>query len=185
MFQWLFGERRKERQAIVDTLYERIVASARQPHFYEEWLVPDTPLGRFEMLSVHFFLLLHRLREKEGALRDIAQELTDHFFLDLDHSLREFGIGDMGVPKRMKKFAKMFYGRLASYTEAVDAADAPALAEALRRNIRADAEAWAEAEPLARYVIAASVALDDIPDEELLAGKLRFISLEQEKTHDQ
>lgn len=184
MFQWLFGEGRKERQKIVDILYERIVASARQERFYEEWLVPDTPLGRFEMLSVHFFLLLRRVREKDGALRDIAQELTDHFFLDLDHSLREFGIGDMGVPKRMKKFAKMFYGRLASYTEAVDAADTHALAEALRRNIRPDTENWVEAEPLARYVIAASVALNDIPDEDLLAGKLHFISLEQENVND-
>src|SRR5690606_12857055 len=106
MFQWLFGARRKERQAIVDTLYERIVASARRLQFFEEWLVPDTPLGRFEILTVHFFLVLRRLRGKEGALGDISQELTDQFFLDLDHSMREFGIGDTSIPKRMKKFAK-------------------------------------------------------------------------------
>jgi len=180
MFQWLFGERRKQRQAVVDALYESIVTSARRPKFYEDWSVPDTPLGRYEMLSVHFFLLLHRLQGKDGALREIAQELTDHFFLDLDHSLREFGIGDMGLPKRMKKFAKMFYGRLAAYTEAVDAGDVGALAGALRRNVRPDDEAWDGAEPIADYVIRANSGLNDITDEELLAGKLRFLPLEQE-----
>jgi cytochrome b pre-mRNA-processing protein 3 len=180
MFQWLFGERRKERQAIVDALYESIVANARRPRFYEDWDVPDTPLGRFEMLSVHFFLLLHRVRDKDGGLREIAQELTDHFFLDLDHSLREFGIGDMGVPKRMKKFAKMFYGRLASYTEAVDSGDVVALTGALRRNVRPDDGTWNGAEPIAEYIIRANIGLNDITDEELLAGKLRFVPLEQE-----
>jgi len=181
MFRWLFGDGRKERQAIVDTLYECIVASARQPQFYEHLEVPDTPLGRFEMLSVHFFLVLHRVRDKEGALKDIAQELTDHFFLDLDHSLREFGIGDMGVPKRMKKFAKMFYGRLASYTEALDANDRDALANAFKRNILPDQVNWDGAGPLADYVFRANGALNDITDQELAAGKLRFVSFEQEK----
>ena len=184
MFRWLFGEGRKERQAIVDALYERIVASARQPQFYEELLVPDTPLGRFEMLSVHFFLVLHRVREKDGALKEIAQELTDHFFLDLDHSLREFGIGDMGVPKRMKKFAKMFYGRLASYTEALDANDRDALAKALTRNIMPDQESWEGAAQLAAYVFRANAALHDISDQELAAGNLHFTSFEQETTND-
>lgn len=184
MFRWLFGAGRKERQAIVDALYERIVASARQPGFYEELQVPDTPLGRFEMLSVHFFLVLHRLKDKDGALKEIAQELTDHFFLDLDHSLREFGIGDMGVPKRMKKFAKMFYGRLASYTEALEANDRDRLARALMRNILPDQESWAGALPLADYVFRANAALHDIADQELASGELRFISFEQEKSND-
>ena len=185
MFQWLFGERRKERQKIVDALYESIVANARRSKFFEEWQVPDTPLGRFEMLSTHFFLFLHRVRNKGGALQDIAQELTDHFFLDLDHSLREFGIGDMGVPKRMKKFAKMFYGRLAFYTEALDAADETALAAALQRNIYPDSENWEGAQPLASYLIAASTALLDVSDEDLLAGRLQFLSLSAGETNDQ
>lgn len=180
MFRWLFGQGRKKRQAIVDALYERIVAGARQPAFYAQLGVPDTPLGRFEMLSVHFFLFLHRVRDRQGALQDIAQELTDQFFQDLDHSLREIGIGDMGVPRRMKKFARMFYGRLASYTEAVDAGDEAALAEALKRNIHPDQEKWEGAAPLAAYVIRTAAALQSVSDEELAAGTLRLISFEQE-----
>ncbi len=110
MFQRLFGQRHANR-TITDALYRQIVAAARQPLFYSAWNVPDTPLGRFEMLSVHMFLFLHRMRREEGASREIAQVLTDEFFRDVEHSLRELGIGDLGVPKRMKKLARMFYGR--------------------------------------------------------------------------
>lgn len=184
MFRWLFGAGRKERQAIVDALYDRVVAGARQPQFFETLKVPDTPLGRFEMLSVHFFLVLHRMKDKDGALKDIAQDLTDHFFTDLDHSLREFGYSDVGVPKRMKKLAKMFYGRLASYTEALEANDRDAMAKALTRNIMPDQETWAGALPLADYVFRANVALQDITDQELASGVLRFVPFEPEKTND-
>ena len=91
--------------------------------FYSHWNVPDTPLGRFEMLSLHMFLFQHRLRGEDGAAREIAQVLIDEFFLDVDHSLRELGIGDVGVPKRMKKLAKMFYGRTAAYDDALERND--------------------------------------------------------------
>lgn len=181
MFQWLSGARRRSRRLVLDTLYGEIVAAARRPPLYSGWQVPDTPLGRFEMMSLHLFLLLHRLRGREGALRDIAQELTDHFFLEVDHSLRELGVGDLGVPKRMKKLARMFYGRLAAYGAAVDAADAAALAEALRRNVAPQRERWEEARALAAYTLAAHAALADLADEDLLAGRLRFAPLPQEE----
>lgn len=83
--------------------------------FYAQFQVPDTPLGRYEMLSLHIFLALHRMRGENRALADLAQEIADEFFKDVDHSLRELGIGDQGVPKRMKKLARMFYGRVAAY----------------------------------------------------------------------
>ncbi len=84
-------------------------------------------------------------------MRDIAQDVTDTFFLDLDHSLRELGIGDLGVPKRMKKLARMFYGRTASYADALEKQDRVAMAEALRRNMRPESETWPEAGALADY----------------------------------
>ena len=85
--------------------------------------MPDTPLGRYEMLALHMFLFLHRMRGEVGTAAAVAQEVTDTFFLDVDHSLRELGIGDVGVPKRVKKLARMFYGRAAAYGEALDAGD--------------------------------------------------------------
>ena len=77
MFKRLFGGDRNANRAITDALYGQIVAAARQPVFYSDWNVPDTPLGRFEMLSLHMFLFQHRLRGEAGVSRDIAQVLTD------------------------------------------------------------------------------------------------------------
>lgn len=173
MLKQFLGIGRKSARHTADRLYEQIVAAARQPVPYSEWNIPDTALGRYEMLALHVFLALHRLRA-EPAAEDVAQELTDAFFLDVDHSLRELGIGDMGIPKRMKKLARMFYGRAASYGEAIDRADPVALAAALRRNVMPDAEAWDGAAPLGGYVMEAWSALAAQPLDGLLAGEIRF-----------
>jgi len=174
MFQRLLGRERRANQAIVEALYAIIVASARQPKFYSDWNVPDTPLGRFEMMSLHVFLFLRRTRGETGATAAIAQEITDTFFLEVDHSLRELGIGDVGVPKRMKKLARMFYGRAEAYGGALDAEDDGALAEALRRNIRPESAVWPEAPRLAAYVQAAATDLAGQPSVEIEAGRLRY-----------
>lgn len=174
MLSRLFGRWRTSNRDVVDSLYERIVAAARQPAFYSRWNVPDSPLGRFEMLSLHMFLFLHRCRRDEPALREIAQQLTDEFFTDVDHSLRELGIGDLGVPKRMKKLAKMFYGRAQAYGEALDAGDEAALARALARNVMPEAPDWPEAGLLAAYAAEANSALSRQPAAEIAAGRLEF-----------
>lgn len=174
MFQRLFGRERQANRAITDALYTRIVAAARQEPFYSAWNVPDTPLGRFEMLSLHMFLFQHRLRGETGASADIAQQLIDEFFLDVDHSLRELGISDVGVPKRMKKLAKMFYGRTESYKDALERDDHAALAAALMRNVRPDAKEWLQASELADYVFAANRALAELPSQDICAGKLTY-----------
>lgn len=174
IFQRWFGRDRNANRAINDALYERIVAAARQPTFYSDWNVPDTPLGRFEMISLHLFLFLHRVRGESGALADIAQVLTDEFFSDVDSSVRELGIGDAGVPKRVKKLAKMFYGRVASYGDALDNDDSVALAAALGRNIwPADAERPG-AEPLRAYVMSAVAVLRGQTSATFLTGQVAF-----------
>ena len=174
MFQRLLGRDRRSNQAIVDALYAAIVASARQPRFYSEWDVPDTPIGRFEMLAVHVFLFLRRMRGEDGVAVEIAQELTDGFFLEIDHSLRELGVGDVGVPKRMKKLARMFYGRVASYGEALDQSDQPALQQALSRNVLPDRTDWPHAAELATYVSGAAAAIAAQSISDICAGKLHF-----------
>lgn len=174
MFQRLFGFRQRARRAVVDALYERIVAASRQPVLYSHWGVPDTPLGRFEMMALHMILFLHRVRAEPGVIRDVAQELTDIFFRDVEHGLRELGIGDLGVPKRIKKLARMFYGRASAYGEALDADDADALALALKRNVMPEAEEWPEAPLLAAYAFEAQALLGQAPLDEFLAGKVTF-----------
>lgn len=169
-----FGRRRPNRD-VTDALYDAIVASARQPHFYAAWEVPDSPLGRYEMLSVHMFLFLERARGGSEPLQQLAQDMTDEFFKDVDHSLRELGISDVGVPKRMKKFAKMFYGRAESYREALVANDHDGLAAALTRNVVAGrAEPWPHAGHMASYIENASAFLASQDESELLAGRIKF-----------
>jgi cytochrome b pre-mRNA-processing protein 3 len=147
--------------------------------FYARFSVPDTPLGRYEMLSLHIFLALHRLKGDNPALRAIAQEIADEFFRDVDHSLRELGIGDQGVPKRMKKLARMFYGRVEAYEAAFAADDREAFAAALTRNVRPDLEFWPGAAPLGAYAFEARQELAALSDTELAEGRIRFPDAER------
>ena len=174
MFQRLFGRERQANRAITEALYGQIVAAARQPLFYSHWNVPDTPLGRFEMLSLHMFLFQHRVHGEQGVSASIAQVLIDEFFLDVDHSLRELGISDVGVPKRMKKLAKMYYGRTAAYADALERADEPALIAALQRNITPDAQEWPEAAHLAAYIMSAVGHLAAQSSDSICNGEMTF-----------
>ena len=184
MFSRLFGSRRNENAEIVGKLYDSVVASARQPVLYADWHVPDTPLGRYEMMALHMFLFLHRTRGATGSLAGLTQELTDEFFKDVDHSLRELGIGDVGVPKRMKKLARMFYGRAESYGNAVDAGDRDALMQALTRNILPGGEPWPHAGQMADYVVASVAALQTQPEERFIAGEVSYLSADSITTQE-
>lgn len=174
MFNRLFRSNRSANRLIAEAIYDQIVAAARQPLPYAQWNVPDTPLGRFEMLALHLFLVLHRLRGEDAAADALGQELADTFFRDVDHSLRELGIGDLGIPKRMKKLARMFYGRATSYGEAIDANDTKALAAALTRNVMPGTDDWAGAGPLSEYAMVANEALREQSTDDLLAGRVTF-----------
>ncbi len=155
-------------------LYGAIVAAARDPGLYAAAYVPDTPLGRFEMLALHVALIVRRLRsEATEEMTGLAQEITDRFFTDVDHAQRELGIGDLGMRHRMKAMGKMYYGRLEAYGGALDKADGARLMAALRRNALA-AATNADPRPLAAYAAGAARQLDQASAEELLAGVFRF-----------
>jgi cytochrome b pre-mRNA-processing protein 3 len=173
MFHRFFNRTRRADRLIANTLYEQIVAAARRPEFFADMDVPDTPLGRFEILSVHMILFLRRVRGVK-EVEPIAQQMTDEFFLDIDHALRELGIGDVGVPKRMKKLAKMFYGRVASYGDAVDKGDESALADALARNIMPDVPAWSGRTALCAYVRDTASHLAQMGNDEIAKGTITF-----------
>jgi cytochrome b pre-mRNA-processing protein 3 len=153
----IFGLFRKDpRRTTIAILYERIATASRAPGLYSALGVPDTLEGRFECLSLHMVLTLRSLRGRPAPADDIARDLTDAFFQDMDASLREMGVGDTSVPKRMKKLAAAFYGRAQAYDGPLDAADEPALAVALGRNA---CGTDAPAALLARYALAADEGL--------------------------
>ena len=178
---WNLFKRKKSNQALVERQYAEITGAARSPVFYESMGVPDTVMGRFEMISIHLILYLRRTGSAGDASRGLAQDLVDAFFEDVDYSIRELGIGDMGVPKRMKKLAKMFYGRVKSYGQALDAGDRQGLVDALRRNLHP--ETGDEAPPmqaLSDWMIATARTLEDVPEEKLAAGLLTFPAVDRE-----
>ncbi len=174
MFRRLLGLGSRANREVSDALYARIVAAARQPYIFSQWQVPDTPLGRFEMIALHMFLFLHRIRGEGAAFGDLGQDVTDMFFTEVDHSLRELGIGDASMPKRMKKLARMYYGRFESYGEAIDGDDEEALAAAIARNVRPDAPQWEEVGELARYTMDARALLNSQRTDDFLKGEIRF-----------
>jgi len=178
-FSMVFGLFRKKNsnRAIVDRQYSILTQAARQPGFYLHMGVPDTVMGRFEMLAVVMILYFRRTKGASVSGQEIAQEIVDAFFQDLDHSMRELGIGDQGVPKRMKKFAGMFYGRLESYAAAIDGADADALAAALRRNIYPQAdEAAPDMRALSKWMMSASEMLSAQPEDAVATGTVTLPS---------
>lgn len=158
MFGRLF-RRDTEADAIASALYGAIVAQARNPVLYADFGVPDTVDGRFEMVVLHAILVLDRLQQGGEAEKAAGQQVFDLYCTDMDRSLRELGIGDLGVPKRMKKMTEAFYGRAGAYRAAFATRDATALAEAIRRNVFPGATFAAGARALATYVLASSDSL--------------------------
>jgi len=128
--------------------YEAIVAAARHPAFYANWGVADTLDGRFDMVALHTYLVLDRLKGGEPRFR---QALVDEFFRDMDRSLRELGVGDVSVGKKVRKMAEVFYGRVAAYDAAL-AGQGDALVAAVARNVFPDDPQAEGAVPLAAYV---------------------------------
>jgi cytochrome b pre-mRNA-processing protein 3 len=169
-----FGRKRLHSEAIVIRTYEAIVAAARQPILFSQSAIPDSALGRFESLSLHMILFLHRTQNASASTKALAQEVVEEFFKDVDHSLRELGIGDAGVPKRMKSLAKMFYGRAASYDAALNYKDHVAMCEALTRNIWPDCASAPTAQDLATHAFAMREALAKQGDDVLEAGDIQF-----------
>lgn len=137
-------------QADADRLLAAVTQISRQPSFYGEGRIPDTLEGRFELMTLHAALALIRLRAEPGA-EPLAQDFTDKLFRQFDAGLREAGVGDLSVPKRMRKLAGEFYGRLDAYAAPLGAGDQPALQNALARNMGAELFATA----LAAYAFAA------------------------------
>jgi cytochrome b pre-mRNA-processing protein 3 len=152
-------------------LYESVVERARQPLFYTEFAVSDSIEGRFELYSLHVILLLHRLKGQGAQAADTAQVLFDTFISQLDHALREIGVGDLSVAKKMRKLGEAFYGRAKAYQEALEANDRTALAALIGRTVY-EGEKDVAADRLADYVQRSAALLATIGLDDVLAAKL-------------
>jgi len=116
-------------------IYCSLVEQSRLPAFYIACGVQDTPDGRFDMIALHATLVFRRLKRDGDATANLAQEIFDVMFADMDQNLREMGVGDIGVGKRVKGMAQGFYGRLAAYDAGLRTLHNDDLVSALLRNL--------------------------------------------------
>jgi cytochrome b pre-mRNA-processing protein 3 len=162
------GQERSRRGAFI---YSAIVEQARRPQFYESLDVPDTIDGRFDLIVLHAGLYLPRLKAVRTEGKALAQSAFDQMFVNFEHNLRELGVGDMGVPRRVKGMVSAFYGRVTAYEAAIQDGDVEALRAALQRNVYRGAEvAPPNVHALANYVRAAHEALKAAADADIAAG---------------
>jgi cytochrome b pre-mRNA-processing protein 3 len=168
---------RAETPSAATALYKAVTEQARQPVFYAEHGVPDTVDGRFEMIALHMFLVLHRL--KADGKDVLAQQLFDIMFADMDHSLREMGAGDLGVGRRVRAMAEGLYGRIAAYEAGIGVDDGD-LTAALRRNLFGTVPdpgpSAAALGSLCRYLRTSMADLRRQATAEISAGSLQFPS---------
>ena len=179
----LFQSFRKDPDAeAARELYRVCVVQARSPEFYADCGVPDTLDGRFETIALHVFLVLRRLGSEQAdraRAQKLAQSLFDTMFLDMDENLREIGVGDLSVGKKIKEMAKALYGRIAAYEDGL-AGDDAYLSEVVRRNLYGTVlEGDVVVDPailqaVAGYMRRAERLLADRPLSDLLAGKMEF-----------
>ncbi|MGC2414019.1 MAG: ubiquinol-cytochrome C chaperone family protein [Stellaceae bacterium] len=154
--------------------YGRVVEQARRPGFFIDGGVPDTVDGRFELICLHAFLYLHRLKREQKQGAALGQRFFDKMFADFDRSLREMGTGDLSVGREVKRMAEAFYGRVAAYEEGLMGDDS-VLQPALARNLFGTATPNpALLEAMAFYVRREAARLNEAGAEALLAGQLSF-----------
>jgi cytochrome b pre-mRNA-processing protein 3 len=158
-------------------IYGAIVTQARRPEFYAKLGIPDTPAGRYDMVVLHLFLVLERLRAEAAPTEMLQRALIEAFVSDMDDSLRELGTGDIVVGKKVRRAAAGFYERSRTYREALAADDAAALEAALARlGVVPQGDAQ-RAAAFAAYVRAVAADLGRQDGDAVLEGRLAFAPL--------
>jgi len=172
----LFGLEKPHEETALN-IYGAIVAQARQPYFYSDMKVADTVEGRYDMIIMHAFLLFHRLKQEDEDVRQLGQTVFDTMFRDLDQSLREMGVGDMGVGPRIKKMASSFYGRIKAYDKALEDDNNSALEQVIDRNVfnKSPAEPLVLSH-LASYMRCNVSHLELLGTNDILAGKISYVN---------
>ncbi len=171
MLRRLFAPKPEKQTA--QTLYRAIVDAARQPALYGEAGVADTLEGRFELVVLHTALVILELRtSQDERTRNVSQALFDAMFDDFDAAMRELGVGDSAVGRKIRFMAEGFYGRAQALQTALEAPDeGRQLQQVLARNLLGLETADARAERLALYVISAAIALRSQGGERLVSGE--------------
>jgi cytochrome b pre-mRNA-processing protein 3 len=157
-------------------LYAAAVAAARDPWFYQALAVPDTLDGRFDLIALYVSLLVQRLRQAPEPGPILAQAVFDAMFGDMDDNLREIGVGDLSIGKRVRAMWNAFHGRARAYEAAVNAGDRAALEASLERNVWRGRAPQGAASSLAAIVLSQAANLAEQPIEAFAAGSAKFLA---------
>jgi cytochrome b pre-mRNA-processing protein 3 len=161
----------------VQSLYIESVKQSRQTDFYLNLEVADTVEGRFDMIILHMFIIMRRLKAESEKTEKFSQALFDLLFMDMDQNLRELGVGDMGLARRVPKMAEAFYGRIKAYEEGLGITDDQdaMLKSALDRNLYRNTTVSEESlSAMAHYLRSEINALDNISVDTLMKGQISF-----------
>jgi cytochrome b pre-mRNA-processing protein 3 len=172
MLTWLFNWSPDRRKA--SDLYGAVVALARTPALYADMGVADTPEGRYEALVLNLFLVMERLRAEGEAGAEVSQALVETFVIDMDDNMREMGVGDMSVPKKVKKAAAAFYDRADVYRQAMVQPGDDALAEALAKLVPSAEDRTLDAAALAAHLRAVAKVLGARGADDVMAGRFQL-----------
>lgn len=186
-FAKFLGRRRCKDTA--DRLYRDLVDQARRPVFYTDFGVADTVEGRFDLLALHVALAMRRLKRTEAGNADeawaLTQAMVDLMFADMDVNLRETGVSDISVGRKVRKLAEALYGRLSVYDAALEMGDPGArietMAQALSRNLYRSAALHPSADRMAYYAFDLDRTLKALPDAGLLKGDISFGGLPRDQ----
>jgi len=180
MFQ-IFSKNRKS-DTVPEQIYGIVVARARDPLFFTQFGLPDTVMGRFELLALHIFLFSRRMKQQgSGRALELSQAVFDLFVQDVERALRELGIGDTSVPKRKKKMIRSFYGQIEDFDAPLTENDTDLLADRLNQRFYESANTDTS-NLFASYVSDTSQALAAQDFELLLAGRLEWGALTQQES---
>ena len=172
MLDWLF--RPGAAKSAGGALYAKCAKAARETGFYTALAVPDTVEGRFELYALHVLLVVRRLRGEGEAAAAVSQALFDALLMGLDDGLREMGVGDLSVGKKMRKLGEAIYGRARNLDAALDALpEQTELTAMMRRTVYQEQEGKPCAE-LAAWTARATEALRSRSLDALLAGEVVF-----------
>ncbi len=159
----------------VQKLYVSIIKQSRNPDFYLHLEVADTVEGRYDMIVLHAFVVMRRLKTEQERTEQFLQSLYDLMFADMDQNLRELGVGDMGLARRVPKMAEAFYGRITVYEEGLAESDNNMLKAALDRNLYRKTPVSDESlEKMAQYLRCEAKNLENTSIDDLLKGDVSF-----------
>ena len=187
LFNWL-KNRAKKRQ-IAENIYAVAASHARHPYFYQNLMVPDSITGRYELLCLHVYLLLERLKEQDSLkAQAISQTLTDILVKELERAYRDNGFQDLSIPKNVKKLIGGFYERARHYRACVCQNNKTALSDHLNEYIYRTNQSQTSPQPehdyaskLALYTLAAHAHLKTLAMEEIETANFAFLSPELDR----